>query len=325
MVHDFWLYRNDADFVRAQLAGTRTVLDWYLQHQRADGLVGKLPWWVFVDWASDFNAGEPPQDEDGGSAIITLQLVEALGYGAELEDVYGHAARAAMYREAVNRATQGLRSRCWNQQYELIADTPAQAHFSQHANILGIWLDVIPQAQQQSVLKKLLSLSDARFKSDSALPPMSLATYYFRFYLARALQHAGLGNEYIPLLQPWRTMLALGLTTWAEQPEPTRSDSHAWSAHPNYDLLTIVAGIRPASPGFRTVRIEPYLGALKHLAAVMSHPSGEIKVDYTKNGAGVHAEITLPASTSGTLLWEGKTHPLHEGAQAIEIPGLSNR
>ena len=38
-------------------------------------------------------------------------------------------------------------------------------------------------------------------------------------------------------------MLQLGLTTWAEKPEPTRSDSHAWSAHPNYGLLaTIIFG-----------------------------------------------------------------------------------
>jgi hypothetical protein len=320
MVHDFWLYRNDSDFVRAQLAGTRTVLDWFLQHQRADGLLGKLPWWVFVDWAEDFKTGEPPQDRDGGSAIITLQFIEALRYGAELEDVYGHATRAQMYREAVNRATQALRKLCWSEKYDLIADTPAQVHFSQHANILGIWLDVIPQAQQQSALRKVLSASDARLKSDSALPPMSQATYYFRFYLARALQHAGMGKEYVPLLQPWRNMVALGLTTWAEQPEPTRSDSHAWSAHPNYDLLTIVAGIRPASPGFRTVTIEPNLGALKHLAATMSHPDGEIKVEYTKQDAAVHTDIILPQGVSGTLLWEGKNYPLHASSNKLELP-----
>jgi hypothetical protein len=320
MVHDFWLYRNDPDFVHAQLAGTRTVLDWFLQHQRADGLLGKLPWWVFVDWADDFKAGEPPQDEAGGSAIITLQFIEALRYAAELEDVYGHAATAETYREAANRATQGLRKLCWSQKYNLIADTPAQAHFSQHANILGIWLDVIPQAQQQSALKKLLSVSDARFKSESGLPPMSQATYYFRFYLARALQHAGMGEEYLALLQPWRNMVVLGLTTWAEQPDPTRSDSHAWSAHPNYDLLTIVAGIRPASPGFRTITIEPNLGSLQHVVGTMPHPNGEIKVEYKKKGAAVHAEITLPSDISGTLLWERKTYPLHEGAQEIEMP-----
>jgi len=320
MVHDFWLYRNDPEFIRAQLAGTRTVLDWFLQHQRADGLLQRLPWWVFVDWSEDFQAGEPSQDTDGGSSIITLQFIEALRYASELEDVYGHRARGQMYRQAADRASEGVRKLCWNQKYGLLADTPAQTHFSQHANILGIWLDLIPQAQQQTVLAKVLSGSTTRFKRDSTVPPVSQATYYFRFYLARALQHAGMGQEYLLLLQPWRDMLALGLTTWAEQPEPTRSDSHAWSAHPNYDLLTIVAGIRPASPGFRTVTVEPHLAALKHVSATMAHPDGEIKVEYVTKSGTVAATVSLPASISGTLLWGGKNYSLHPGSQNIELP-----
>jgi hypothetical protein len=319
MVHDFWLYRNDPEFVRAQLAGTRTALDWFLRHQRADGLLQRLPWWVFVDWSEDFQVGEPPQDTDGGSSIITLQFIEALRYASELEDIYGPRTRGEMYRQAADRAAKGIRELCWNQKYGLLADTHAQTHFSQHANILGVWLDIIPQPQQHTVLTKLLSGSTTRFKRDSALPPMSQATYYFRFYLGRALQHASMGQEYLPLLQPWRDMLALGLTTWAEQPEPTRSDSHAWSAHPNYDLLTIVGGIRPASPGFRTVTIEPSPGALKHVSATMPHPNGEIKVEYTAKGGSLEARVSLPAGISGTLLWQGKAYEIHEGTQNIEL------
>ena len=34
------------------------------------------------------------------------------------------------------------------------------------------------------------------------------------------------------------------LPTFAEKPDPTRSDSHAWSAPPNYNFLALVAGIR---------------------------------------------------------------------------------
>lgn len=50
-------------------------------------------------------------------------------------------------------------------------------------------------------------------------------------------------------------MLSLGLTSAPENPEPTRSDSHAWAAHPNYGLLASVLGVRPGSAGFRTVRV----------------------------------------------------------------------
>ncbi len=321
MVHDFWLYRGDADFVRAQLSGTRTVLDWFVTHQRSDGLMGKLPWWAFVDWATDFEDGVPPQDDNGGSAAITLQYVEALGYAAEMETSYGDERRAAMYREAAAQASQAVRNLCWNQKYGLIADTPAQKHYSQHANILAAWLDVIPREQQKALLTKVLAASEPGTKLDQLLPPMSKATYYFRFYLARAVQHAGMGGQYLQLLGPWRDMEGLGLTTWAEQPEPTRSDSHAWSAHPNFDLLTIVAGIRPGTPGFKTVTIEPNLGALTHVASVMPSPQGEIRIEYTREDGGVKAQISLPAGASGEFVWPGKTYVLHEGNQQILLPG----
>ena len=81
------------------------------------------------------------------------------------------------------------------------------------------------------------------------------ASYYFRFYLARALDHAGLADEYLQSLDPWRKLLPMHFSTWPEVPGDTRSDSHAWSAHPIYDMLTLVAGIEPASPGFASVRI----------------------------------------------------------------------
>jgi alpha-L-rhamnosidase len=320
MVHDYWMYRDDPDFVRAQLAGTRTVLAWFLQRQRRDGLLEKLPWWEFADWADDFDFGVPPEDVDGGSATITLQFIEALRYAAELEEALGDGRRATAYREAAGRASSGIRALCWNERSGLLADTPAQKHFSQHANILGVWLDVIPQEQQKTVLRKILSKSDAGFKFDGALPAISLATYYFRFYLSRALDHAGMGDDYVRLLQPWREMVALGLTTWAEKNEPTRSDSHAWSAHPNFDLLTIVAGVRPGAAGFSAVTVEPHLGNLKHVTAVIAHPRGEIQVEYTRGAGRVEASIMLPRGISGSLVWEAKGYPLHEGKQQLELP-----
>ncbi len=152
-----------------------------MKRQRSDGLLEKLPWWDFVDWADDFDAGVPPQDNNGGSAAITLQFVEALQYAAEMEATYGDARRTEVYRDAAARATQAIRTLCWNQKYGLIADTPAQTHYSQHANILGIWLDVIPPDQQKTVLMKVLSASEEGIHVEQALPAMSKATYYFRF------------------------------------------------------------------------------------------------------------------------------------------------
>jgi alpha-L-rhamnosidase len=320
MVHDFWLYRSDPSFVRAQILGTRTVLNWYLERQRADGLMGKLPWWPFVDWGKDFDSGMPPQGNDGGSAIITLQFIEALQYGAQLEDNFGNSQMASTYRTAAKRAVEGVRILCGNNEYGLIADDPSHQHYSQHANILAVWLDVVPKDKQKEVLEKILSTTDPGFRATTNLPAMTAATYYFRFYLSRALLHAGMGDQYLQTLGPWRQMISLGLTTWAESPEPTRSDSHAWSSHPNFDFLTIVAGIRPKAPGFDSVIIEPHLGSLTHINADLPTPKGMVEVQYRRDASGVKATITLPAGMSGELVWKGDETPIREGNQTLTLP-----
>jgi hypothetical protein len=322
MLHDFWMYRGDAAFVRGQIPGTRTVLAWFLQRQRPDGLLGKISWWPFVDWGVDFKHGEPPQDDDGGSAVITLQLVEALEDAADLERAYGDPHFAESYQKAADRAVEGVWKLCWNERYRMLADTPAQRHFSQHANILGIWLDAIPRARQNEVLEKILSPSesDAGSRASGEAQAMTAATYYFRFYLARAIEHAGRGDEYLKLLGPWREMVALGLTTWAESPEPTRSDSHAWSAHPNYDFLTIVAGIAPKRAGFEQISIAPHLGSLKEVRAAMPIPQGMVEVEYARTAGGMEARVKLPATLSGEFVWHGQALPLHGGEQALTVP-----
>ena len=320
MVHDFWMHRDDPAYVRQHLPGTRTVLDWFIQHQRPDGLLDRVPWWPFVDWTDDFESGVPPQETDGGSAPMSLQFIQALRNAADLERHFGDTARAQMYVARADRAAGAIRKLCWNEKLGLIADTPGQSHFSQHANSLAVWLDVVPPEQQKPVMTKVLAAAGSAGATNPTNAAMSKASYYFHFYVARALEHAGMADQYLGTLAPWRKMLQLGLTTWAETPEPTRSDSHAWSSHPNYDLLRLVAGIRTAAPGFSQIVIEPHLGALQHVQASMPHPKGRIDVSFAVSANGTDATINSPDGVPAKLIWHGKTYPLHAGSQTLRLP-----
>src|SRR5205823_7086189 len=154
-----------------------------------------------------------------------------------------------------------------------------------------------------------------RVLADTTLTP---ASYYFSFYVLEALRKAGLGDRYIEQLAPWQNMLALGLTSAPENPEPTRSDTHAWAAHPNYGLLATVLGVRPSSPGFRTVLIAPALGPLRRAEGRVPHPAGDVDVALTRVGArGLRAAVTLPAGVTGTFEWNGRRLPLHAGRQEL--------
>jgi alpha-L-rhamnosidase len=308
MMHDLWWYHGDGDFLRQFLTGERDVLGWFESRLGPSGLLGKLEWWNFVDWNKDFKDGVPPQEADGQSAILSLQFAAALREAADLESGLGSAERADHFKSLAGRITAAVYKTCWDDSRRLIADTPARRHFSQHANILAVLTDAIPPDEQKGVMQAVLR--------DASLTQCS---YYFRFYLFRAMKKAGLGDDYLAQLGPWRGMLSLGLTTWAETPEPTRSDCHAWSAHPNFDLLATVAGIEPASAGFGSVAIEPHPGTLKHLRAVLPHPQGNITVEYTRDGDRLSADIELPGTLAGRFTWKGREKALRPGRQHLDF------
>jgi alpha-L-rhamnosidase len=309
MLDDLYWYRPDAQIVTANLQGTRDVLAWFFHYLQPDGLLREPPYWNFVDWVPE-GQKIPTYDAHGESCVLSLELTGALRDAAELERALGDPAIAASYDARLKQMRQGIYEHCWSTQRKLLADTPDRTVFSEHANILGVLYDVIPKGEHQAVLRRIVN-------DQEHLTP---ASYYFRFYLARALEHAGLGNLYLSSLSPWRELLPMGFSTWPEMPGDSRSDSHAWSAHPTFDLLTIVGGIHPGSPGFRSVRIAPELGDLKRLTVRYPHPLGEIVAHYEVTGSGLHAEITLPSGLGGTFEWQGTSHPLGAGKTTLNVP-----
>jgi alpha-L-rhamnosidase len=199
-------------------------------------------------------------------------------------------------------------SLCWDPDKKMLSDTYERREFSQHANILAILTDAIPAAGQKNLLAAVI-----------ADRQITQCTYYFRFYLFEALKKVKMGDDFLPLLEPWYQMLNRGLTTFAEQPDPTRSDCHAWSASPLYELLSIVCGIRPASPGFETVLIEPYPGNLKRIDGSIPHPKGTITVHFEHDLDKLSATVELPQGVTGTLIWKGHSVGLTGGKQTIQL------
>jgi len=322
MIHDWWMYRPDPGPASASLPGARSVLHWFASYEQPDGLLRKLPWWSFIDWVP---SGEiPTYDAKGESCVTTLEYLGALNDAAELEQHIGDPTFARRDQARADHVRDGLYQQCWNQQRGMLADTPARTSFSQQANILGVLYDVIPKDHQSDVLKKVLAIEPGTTPNG-----VLSASYYFRFYLSRALEHTGMADSYIDSIRPWRDLLALHFSTWPETPGETRSDSHAWSAHPIYDLLTLVAGIEPASPGFATVRIAPHLGPLTDLKATYPHPQGNIQVEYRfeppppnpegRESSRFHATVALPGTLSGRFDFDGQSWPLRPGVNRIDV------
>lgn len=317
MLHDYWRHRSDDAFLRARLTGLQAVLAWFeAKVDPETGLLGALPYWTFVDWANEWPwtdavgiGGEPAGAHTGGSSIVTLQYAGTLRRAAELCRALGRDDLGTHYEQVATGLLAAVNRHCWDAGRGLYADTPAKDVFSQHANVFAVLAGAIKGDAARGLMQR--TVDD---------PKLIQATTYFRFYLLRALKEAGLGGQYLARLGPWRDMLGRGLTTFAEKPDPTRSDCHAWSASPVYELLATVCGIEPASPGFATVRVEPHLGHLTQASAKMPHPRGEIAVSLRRVGTGIDAEVTLPAGVTGSFVWSGHRVELQPGSQVVVLP-----
>ena len=326
MIHDYYLYREDDAYLRQFLPGIETVLGWFERRIDYTGMLGSLEWFNFADWTDGFMAGSPPGVDLGHSALVSLSYAYALDRAAELftyfaiqdqDDRLG--TRAREFRNQADRTRNAVYNLCMDFGKGMLADVPVddteqrslyeKGIHSQHTNIFGILTGAIPEDDQKDIME--LVLKDAS---------LSQATIYFRFYLFEALKKVGMEDEYTSMLGSWERMLENGLTTFQEGDYKDRSDCHAWSASPLYHFLTLVAGISPAEPGFRSVLIRPSLGDLEEVEAAMPHPQGMIHVSLKRRGKeGITGTVTLPGDLKGWFQWKGEEVKLVPGSQEIRL------
>ena len=312
MLHDYWMYRADNDFIKDKLAGERAVLDFFSKYQQPNGSLKNTPFWTFVDWANGKNwfMGSPPKSTDGSSAILDLQLLWAYQWAAEMESNTGMQEFALLYRKKAAQLKQIIRIKYWDPVKKLYADTENKTEFSQHTNALAILTGMVQQPELNIFCKKLLE--------DTSL---TQCTIYFKYYLNQALVKGGMGNEYMHWLDVWRNSIKIGLTTWPEESnlQNTRSDCHAWGASPNIEFFRTVLGIDSDAPGFTKIKIEPHLGDLTDISGEIPHPNGKISVSYNLKKEHWKINISIPQKTTGILTWKSKTYILKAGANSLDF------
>ena len=308
MLHDYYMYRTDTSFLRQFLPDIESILNWYNSKMDRSGLLGALPEWNFVDWG--YNNLDDKIGKKGQSGIISLIYASAMDDAADLFNVFEDRKKADIWKQKSANLKLAVKQLCFDNKRNLFSDTPDKNIFSEQMNCFAVLTDAIPVNKQKELMQNVLS--------DTSLIKCSA---YFKFYLFLAIKKAGLGDQFLPNLSLWRKMLDAGLTTFSEMGNTAkdRSDCHAWSAHPGMELLSVVAGISPAAPGFSKVRIQPSFNKLAWIKASMPHPGGMIEVDIKKVGTGIKGTVTLPEKTEGELIWNDKTILLKPGKQVINL------
>jgi hypothetical protein len=268
MIHDFALWRGDMEFVRQRMVGVRGVLDCYrAKIDPSDGVLDGVDGWNFVDWVPSWNSGMPKDAAGGKSGVLNLHLILTLRKAAQLEGWLDEPELAARNLRTLEGLVRAVNERFWNEERGLYANDLAHTEFSEHAQCLALLSGAVPEDRRERVVHGLLN--------DTGLDQ---TTVYFSHYLFETYTLLGRTDRIVDRMDLWFGHVENGLKTVIEHPEPTRSDCHAWGAHPLFHYFASFLGIRPTAPGFSEVEIRPQLGPLRFAKGTMPTPLGDITV-----------------------------------------------
>ncbi|MCC6423310.1 MAG: alpha-L-rhamnosidase [Phycisphaerales bacterium] len=302
MLHDYALWRGDADFVRQRMRAARGILDWYLGKLNRDGLIDCDEGWNFMDWVPTWYDGVHPGMSDGPSGIMNLQFIYTLRLAADIEQWLGETELMNRWRRLAAQVSEKARAAFWDPERGLFTDDVHRKNCSEHAQCFAILGGTIDPMDQMRIRHGLANDKN-----------LARTTISFNHYLFETYRRLGLMDLFYDRMNLWYELPRRGLVTTPEQPEPTRSDCHGWGAHPIYHFFATVLGIRPAGMGFNQVDITPNLGPLREVSGKLIHPRGYIEVDLRTEGQSLDGIITLPPGVTGTFTYGDKTATLDSG------------
>ncbi len=316
----YYEYSGDVATVRELRPTAVEVLDAFERYRAPDGLIRRMPGWMFIDWAM--------VDKSDATAAIDALYAAALDDFATLSRAVGDSARAT---EADARAAASRRAFefYWDEKRGVYVDAAdangARRRVSQQTNAAAIIGGCAPAARWPRMLEYILdesrlaitpTISDnlmayVRQRMDpadhmafDAERNVVAAQPFFSHFLHEAIVRAGRRDLIPGRCMNWWPQIERGDTAFEEYWDAragTGSRCHAWSATPTFDLTAHVLGVHPRAPGYASVTIEPHFGRLKHLQGRVPTPRGMIELVLDRGNGG---SISLPPGTKGAVRFD---------------------
>jgi alpha-L-rhamnosidase len=246
---DYW-QTGSAEMFLKHMDRVESILGYF--RRQADPKTG-LPihdprFWLFLDWR--------PIQKDGQPALLALWLLYTLGRLAVLSKAAGQ----AKYSQSLSTWKKDLQKQVLQHLLRsdgLVCDglnvkgKPVTSTSLQSQTLA--WMCDLPGLDRKKVLDTIL-LPWVHMEKQTPLDPSA----YWCAYPLELLASQGYGAEVVAFIRnKWAEMATYGSAFEDFDARPQGKDisshSHAWSAHPLYLLMQILAGIKQAAPGWKAI------------------------------------------------------------------------
>lgn len=309
-----YLQTGNADFLYRYYDALKP--DLFTWAATGDGLMRGFPNYPTSRSARDSDVIDwPPVDRDGfvikaGKYLNWTNSVNNAFYYRSLQMMSGIAAvigrtnDAANYSKMAQKVYAEYNATFWNSNSQCYVDGVGTVHASAHANFFPLAFGLVPANRETAVIGYLHS----RIGADNGMP----ASVYGAQYLLEGLfEHddadAALGLMTTNGPRGWLNMINMGstLTTeaWSFDDKKNTDWNHAWGAAPANLISRFVLGVRPITPGYSQILIQPQLGrSLSYVRGTVPTIRGSVSVQVTESPTSFSLVAGIPGNVDATIM-----------------------
>ncbi len=294
-VREYLRHTNDIGFTRRMTGVCDRILEYFGRTVNSKGFVMPDYGWRYLDWVDGWKHGVPNGANEAPMTAYNLMYAAALNAAAEICEATGRKGLASDYRLRSAQTVQAVNSGLFDREKGLYVNVYGQKEYSQHTTVWAILSGAVDGDEAHELM--IRTMEDVT---------VSKCSFSMRYYLLRALEKSGCYEKYADsVLAGWKIMLDNHSTSWCEDAVTCRSECHAWSSTPMYEMSAMILGVQPKENGFRSVSIKPHTFGLSYAKGRVPIANGFIDVEWRmengkfsldiKANRTVIMDITLPS------------------------------
>ncbi|MEE2752363.1 MAG: alpha-L-rhamnosidase C-terminal domain-containing protein [Candidatus Latescibacterota bacterium] len=251
------------------------------------------------------NPDWPQSERDGFEMLLINAETNAFHYRAvtlmgQIANAVGITEDVLWYRARADLIRNSFVEKLIDPRTGLVLDGEGSAHSSLHANMTALAFGLVPEVNRERVLDHLKSKG------------MACSVYGSQF-LMEALYEACESDYALSLLtatndRSWAHMVykvgtTIALEAWDDRFKPNQDWNHAWGAAPASIIPRHLMGVRPLSPGFEQILVQPQPGGLEWAELTTPTIKGAVTVRFNQVPfRSLHLETVTPGNTTARVM-----------------------
>ena len=295
----WWMYMvyGDADALSRSYPSMCELCEFIATRRAKDGICEE----GYGDWCSpDAKGGYRPSHAAFTNTALWLHLLEVMEKASRALGRPDDALRWAGLREA---ATKRFRERFWHPETHVFEEG------TQVGGALALAFGLVPEGERAAVYAALTNriVSVDRYGMDTGI--------FGTRYMPHALFDNGGEDLWVRMMEEENALgfgytFARGATTTWEHFQGFGSmctHNHVMFSGAAEALITRIAGISPAEPGFRAVSFRPvFPSKLDWAKAELKTVSGRVRLEWRRDGGSIRISLDVPDGARGVLSLPGR-------------------